>query len=116
MQVAKDCHLCDAYGTPLHDHDRQDYSTAPNGEAFLMTMQSIMPSITLSEMRAGDIVICYYERTPKHCAIVSDYREGGFGIIHAYAPAGVVVEHHLDVRWMRRIAAVFRAEKREFIS
>ena len=42
----------------------------------------------------------------QHLAIIGD-RGDPFSMIHAYADAGVCVEHGADVKWLRRIVAAY---------
>jgi cell wall-associated NlpC family hydrolase len=66
-----------------------------------------MRQIDPAEMRSGDVALFAYEHT-RHLAVVANYHAGGLSIIHAYEPAGKVVENRLDDEWRRRLRAVYR--------
>jgi cell wall-associated NlpC family hydrolase len=66
-----------------------------------------MMQIDPAEMRAGDVALFAYEHT-RHLAVVADYHAGGLSIVHAYEPAGKVVENRLDEEWRRRLRAAYR--------
>lgn len=66
----------------------------------------------LDVLQPGDIAVFKVVGLPQHTGFVSeiDYGVGGTfpGLIHAYNPAGKVVEHSLDERWFRRLIELWR--------
>lgn len=66
-----------------------------------------MTEIDPAEMRPGDVALFWYGHT-RHLAVVADYHAGGLSIVHAYEPAGKVIETRLDDVWRRRLCAVYR--------
>jgi len=66
----------------------------------------------LEVLQQGDIAVFKIVGLPQHTGFVSkiDYGTSGTypGLIHAYNPAGKVVEHNLDDRWFRRMAELWR--------
>ncbi len=109
IMVAQDCHLKDAAGRALADYDYQHYTHLPDGALFLAQLQAALLRIEKEELQAGDVALFQVDGNPQHCGIISDYAHGGYGIIHAYAPARKVVEHALDEGWNKEMVALFRA-------
>lgn len=50
-------------------------------------------------LEPGDVALFLIGRRPRHLAVVGDYFAGGLSIIHAYEPAGRVVENRFDGLW-----------------
>lgn len=89
-------------------HDDTSYGHQPDTEKLYDGLMSALFPVDEILMREGDVVLLTVDGRAQHLGIVADYPEGGFGLIHAYAPARRVVEHRLDDEWMRAIAGVFR--------
>lgn len=84
-----------------------NYSSQPVGTLVLDECRRRLIEKPLAEMSPGDVVCLRAPTVPCHVGIVT-YLNGGLGLIHAYAGgARCVVEHILDGKWRRRIAAVF---------
>lgn len=64
--------------------------------------------IQLSDLEVGDIAVIRYEVQPHHVVLISDYRLGGLGVIHADGHYGRVIEHRLDPDMISRMTHVFR--------
>ena len=60
-----------------------------------------------SDMQPGDVVAMRYPRLVRHVGILGDHPDG-LSLIHTDNRIGRVVEHHIDARWLRRIAHVYR--------
>jgi len=56
----------------------------------------------------GGVGLFRFDGAAQHVAIFSDYHAGGLGMIHAYAPARVVMEHALDAEWQARLVRAYR--------
>ena len=62
----------------------------------------------VSDMRVGDVVAIAFPRIIRHVGIVGDYLHGGLSLIHTNGSVGLVTEHRLDERWIKRIKRVYR--------
>lgn len=86
----------------------RDWGEVGDREVMADTALEWMPSVPLSEIAPGDLVLFRMRRgaIAKHCGIlISEDR-----FIHAYDRLGVVVDH-LHAGWSRRIAYAFRYPK-----
>jgi hypothetical protein len=128
--VGGDLGLNDKDGNPFHADMYKDYANQPFGDEVQeeckkrLVIKSLGVPTSFSQMIPGDIVTMrippetsfrkIFARNDKltpvtHVAIVSDLN-GALGVIHSYNSESVrkrVVEHLIDLRWMRRIAGVF---------
>lgn len=77
-------------------------------------VNEIAEPISTDEVRAGDLVMIRWPRTPSasHIALVTNYPYGGLGLIHAYSRGGVT-EHSLTGKWLRRITQAYRPRWKE---
>lgn len=77
---------------------------------------SLTPTLSREQERRlcpGDIVLLKINGSPQHLAIITDYpMDGELGMIHAYAPAGKVVEHRYDRFWQRMTYAAYSLSRR----
>ena len=94
-------------GKPLADADEINYSHRPDSLRLRARLSELLHPIPIENISPGNILLLRIDDSPQHLAIISDMT-GGLGIIHAYAPARAVVEHHLDGWWRERIEAAFR--------
>jgi len=60
------------------------------------------------DMQPGDIGLFLIDKRPRHMCIFADYAHGGMSMIHSYEPAGKVVEHALDSRWLTLLCGVYQ--------
>lgn len=83
----------------LTDFDYTAYGPQPDSVMLRAELASrAMMSWPLTDAwGVGDVVLMRVLGEPQHLAVATDS-----GIIHAYAPAGRVVEHAVDEAWMRR--------------
>lgn len=95
-------------GKRLSECDERDYGHLPDENKLMTSLVAHLQPIEKSGMIAGNVLLLEVDGKAQHLALVSDYEAGGFGMVHAYAPARKVVEHVLDASWMNRIRAVFR--------
>lgn len=105
--VVDELELKDKNGVRLAAYDEVTYSKEPDGEYLIKKLVDVLIEIPPEEMRAGDLALFKVRENPQHLAILTDY-EGGFGMIHSFAPARRVVEHRLDDDWRARLVKVFR--------
>ncbi len=103
--VAAELDLRDGQGMPLIAYDRRDYGWRPDGAAFEADLAAQLRRGDAPE--PGDILLFRLMNNPQHVAIFSALPDGRPGLIHAYAPAGRVVEHGFDGPWPKRLHAVF---------
>ncbi|MCH2547061.1 MAG: peptidase P60 [Alphaproteobacteria bacterium] len=106
--VAEALQLKAINGNALQTFDERDYGHMPNGEKLKAVFSRVLMPIELMSMAPGDVLLMRLEKAPQHVAIVSDYRYGGLGLVHALASARKVVEHRLDEQWLSRIVQVYR--------
>lgn len=104
--VAGELHLT-LDGKPFASFDDTTYSHYPDTEHLKSQLLKVLCPTDNKDLLPGDVVLLNVDSRPQHLAIVSTCHEG-LGIIHAYAPARSVVEHHLDDWWLERIVSVFR--------
>lgn len=90
-----------AIGIPVQD--RSDYAPRPDGVSLIAALEA-HGAQKVEQIKAGDILVFRYENRPQHVAMATD--EGH--LIHAFAPAGSVVETSLGAYWRRRLVAVYR--------
>lgn len=86
-----------------HDYDRQDYTHQPSAPVLLAGMTDRLQPIALAEAQPGDILVLASAGQPVHVGIKSDV-----GIVHAYGPAGRVVEHGLRAQFATAVRHAFR--------
>lgn len=102
--VANDCALC-LDGKPVVRFDETDYGHYPDAAYLRSQLEQVLRPC--DEIKAGQVALLHHDGSDRHLAIVGDYGESGVSLIHAYAPARVVVEHRLDENWKGRVAALF---------
>lgn len=88
------------------------YDRIPDGHTVNEIMSAIMDKLPINggTLVPGHVVqIAYLDGNKQkvtHMGILTDL--DGLGLIHAYFPAGKVVEHRMDDEWMDRVTGVFR--------
>jgi len=91
------------------------YTRNPDPRVFVAGLSEHLIRKPKSAIEVGD-VLYFKDRYWCHVGIVTDYRHGGFGVIHAkpgesgvkgLRVLGSVVEHHLDAEWYRRAVMAF---------
>jgi NlpC/P60 family putative phage cell wall peptidase len=101
--------LCVARDLGLGDwcEDYNAYSSQPVSDAVLTECRRRLLEKTVSMTLPGDVLCFRLPRFGTHVGIVTGCM--GFpGIVHAYSGGpGRVVEHFVDAKWRRRIAAAF---------
>lgn len=105
--VAGELGLRGRNGELLSSFDATDYSHQPDVAELGLRLDALLEPVPLSAMRAGDVALFEVDGRAQHMGIISGFA-GGFGVIHAYAPARAVVEHALDAYWRRKIVRLFR--------
>jgi NlpC/P60 family putative phage cell wall peptidase len=89
--------------------DDRTYAPDPNSERLKETLETHLKDIDAASIRPGDILLFRIIHLPQHVGIVGDHPNGGLSLIHAYAPAGKVVEEGLTESWRTRIIGAYRA-------
>lgn len=106
--LALDCiglPICVARDLGLPVPNYSNYDPFPTDETVLRECRRNLTEVEPSGMKPGDILCCRVP-VPCHVAIVTDIAPD-LGMIHAYSPNQMVVEHVIDLHWLRRIAGVF---------
>lgn len=88
--------------------DNREYGHLPDGGVLREVLEAHLLPVTAGGWRAGDVLLMRFDKAPQHLAIVTDYPEGGLGIVHALATARRVVEHPLDAEWRGKVEQGYR--------
>jgi len=110
MGVAQTLQITDRQGQPFLQHDHRQYSKQPDGQVMMHCLREAMREVSREKMGEGDVLCLSIDGNAQHLAFCSRnplHWGGEWGLIHAYAPAKMVVEHRLDEAWKARICAVF---------
>lgn len=94
-------------GNEIAAIDNTNYSALPDGILLQQALEQYLERKTSGRIEPGNILLMKFRRQPQHLAIVTPH-ENGLGIIHSYAQAGKVVEHHLDELWLSRIVTAYQ--------
>jgi NlpC/P60 family putative phage cell wall peptidase len=78
------------------------YSRIPDEAQLLAYMDQYAVQVDKRSYQLADILIVPFRGQMRHMAIVTE-----IGMIHAYEPSGMVVEHAIDDKWARRIARAY---------
>lgn len=93
-----------ALGVPVRD--ASGYSRTPSGGHLQAALDAQLDRVQAVE--PGRIVLMRFDGEPQHVGIVSRSEfTGELTLIHAWAQARRVVEHHLDDTWHSRITAIY---------
>ena len=86
----------------INVRDRIDYGRRPDGRSLLAELDAhgFTPA---NEISAGNVLLFRYDRQPQHAALAT----GPDSMIHAFAPAGAVVETSIGEYWKRRLVGVY---------
>lgn len=108
--VARELELCCPKGKLLSSYDELNYPHYPDTVRLKSMLGMLLHEIPVGAMQPADILLLNIEGMPQHMGLVATLN-GEQSLIHAYAPARAVVEHHLDSWWQRRIAGLFRLDR-----
>lgn len=91
-------------------HDLEGYSRTPHdGVLDAQLFRAFGAPVLPSTAQADDIVsLRHGGPDSNHVGILGELPDGRLSLIHTSRSIGRVVEHGLDDRWRRRIAAVYR--------
>lgn len=104
--------LYDAEGQkPLSHYDRTDYSMLPDGKRLKAAIEEHFDSIPITNIAPADMLLFRFQDNPQHVGFVSDYVQGGLGLIHCHARSKKVVEHGLTDVWRNMTVAAYRFKK-----
>jgi cell wall-associated NlpC family hydrolase len=78
------------------------YSRIPDESELLHYMNTYAVLVPRDQATEGDIAIIPHQGAMRHMGILTDK-----GILHAWEPAGRVVEHSIDKGWARLIRRVY---------
>jgi hypothetical protein len=95
----------------LLDFDTRAYGRIPDGQQLRALREQHLLAKPVADAAPGDVLLMRFTRHPQHLAIVGD-RGDPFSLIHVYADASACVEYGADVRWLRRIVAVYGFDRR----
>lgn len=94
--------LCVARDCGAEVPEQQGYARVPDESRLIAGLDAHACRIELKDAQPGDIVAIPFIRKLRHLAILTDK-----GMIHAYEPAGKVVEHAVDARWSRQFSRAY---------
>jgi cell wall-associated NlpC family hydrolase len=104
MGVAETLALPDKHAGLLIDHDQRCYPHYPNGQEMMCCLINTLYPIDINDLDSGDVGLFLIDGNPQHLALFT----GKDRMIHAYAPAHLVVEQAVDAVWQTRLVACFR--------
>ncbi len=86
--------------------DRQDYAPRPDGQSLEKALREhgFTPLPSGEPPQPGDVLLFRYDGQPQHVALATSPT----ALIHAFAPAGRVVETSLGASWRRRLVGRWR--------
>lgn len=88
--------------------DQTDYGRKPESTRLIAALER-HGFRQVEKIAAGDVLVFRITYAPQHVALaVSNAR-----MVHAYAPAGRVVETEIGDSWRRRLAGIYRYQKSE---
>lgn len=90
-------------GKNIIKYDRNDYSRFSHNSELKSFLDKYFLSISIKDLKAGDILYFNFDNGLEHVAIVSK-----IGIIHCYIEVGCVVEHILNKYWKDKIKYCYR--------
>jgi len=96
-----------AHDLDITGFDFTAYSHEPDGRTLHAILARELDEMAPGEMRIGDVVFMAFQAFPQHLGILADAGRP-FSLIHAFAPARMVIEHRLDQEWASRIRNVYR--------
>ena len=82
--------------------DRQDYGRRPDGKSLIAALEE-HGAKPAAEIAPGHILVFRYDNQPQHVALAT----GIDTMIHAFAPAGEVVETVIGDYWKRRLVGIY---------
>lgn len=91
-------------GLAAAEYDVPHYTHQPDQTEFLAGLRRHLIEIPVSQAQPGDVLLLSSHGVATHVAFRTDA-----GVLHAYAPAGQVVEHGLRAAFSRAVKAAFRA-------
>lgn len=82
------------------------------GAPFFYRKSLLAPLIEISELQELDVLSMQYRGPVRHIAMVVNHVNipGALSVIHMDSNRDRVVEHILDLRWIRRIVGAWRPE------
>lgn len=94
----------------LTNFDSLNYAPVADGADLTRACEENMLNISQLglPMQLGDVLLFTFGKAATHLAIVADHQQGGFSIIHSYAPSRKVIEARLDKTWLNRIVSTYR--------
>lgn len=93
-----------AHELALSEFDLTGYAPRPEGDQLRRLCATHMIEVRSDERAPGDVLLFKFDASPCHLGVLSTSDQ----LIHAYLPRRKVVEHRLDERWWRQLAAQFR--------
>ncbi|MDE1901659.1 MAG: C40 family peptidase [Alphaproteobacteria bacterium] len=86
--------------------DRNDYGRRPDGFSLVEALHA-HGAEAVGAIMAGDILLFRYDGQPQHVALATSADT----MIHAFAPAGKVVETSIGIYWQHRLTGIYRFRK-----
>jgi hypothetical protein len=87
--------------------DRVDYGRNPDGYLLEKVCEEYLQPVDAGDIRDGDIALMRFDKDPQHVGFLGRSIKGAC-LIHCYAQARGVVEHHYDALWQERTVGLYR--------
>lgn len=97
---------CVAYDIELGDVRVADYGRRPDPERAKTIIEQHMDPVPFRDLAAGDVMSFVIVRSVQHYGIVTEINPHQF--VHAYEPAGKVIEVSLSPQWRLRLRGCYR--------
>lgn len=94
--------------------DYRHYGKEPHQDGLIHYIRAALGTeiekgpVEVCSLKPGDVIVVRFEVEPHHVAMVTNYKFGGLSVIHADGHSNKVIEHRLDMKFIRRITHVFR--------
>ena len=96
-------------GKPIELYDKSSYNRIADGVELETILDMHLTKVNMNQMRFGDIFYLKFCNKYPHVGFIGQYYiDKSFSLLHAYLPAGEVVEHHLSNIWLKRIISIYR--------
>lgn len=87
----------------INVRDQQDYSPRPDGNKLIEAIAA-HGAVKVDAVLPADILLFRYDGQPQHVALATSENS----MVHAFAPAGRVVETSIGPYWRRRLLGIYR--------
>lgn len=97
--------VCSLKELGINVEDNTNYSRKPDAIFLQNQLEAKLNKKTTLEV--NDILLFKIASNPQHLGVITEKTQDGFYFIHAYQPAGKVVEATLDKTWQKRLFGIY---------